>query len=84
MNVFFSFEIRFFVYDNASITVFPVKKTLFEIKYFDEKAYLSQSAQLYLEAMIFSLQKVWALTPSFRAEPSKTNRHLTELEMLGN
>lgn len=52
--------------------------TLFELKYFDEKAYLSQSAQLYLEAMIFSLEKVWALTPSFRAEPSKTNRHLTE------
>lgn len=52
--------------------------TLFELKYFDEKAYLSQSAQLYLEALIFSLEKVWALTPSFRAEPSKTNRHLTE------
>lgn len=52
--------------------------TLFELKYFDEKAYLSQSAQLYLEAMIFSLEKVWSLTPSFRAEPSKTNRHLTE------
>lgn len=52
--------------------------TLFELKYFDEKAYLSQSAQLYLEALIFSLEKVWALTPSFRAEPSKTSRHLTE------
>ena len=52
--------------------------TLFEIKYFQDKAFLSQSAQLYLEAMIFSLEKVWALTPSFRAEPSKTNRHLTE------
>jgi len=52
--------------------------TLFQIKYFDDKAFLSQSAQLYLEAMIFSLNKVWALTPSFRAEPSKTNRHLTE------
>jgi len=52
--------------------------TLFKLKYFDDVAYLSQSAQLYLEAMIFSLDKVWALTPSFRAEPSKTNRHLTE------
>lgn len=52
--------------------------TLFEIKYFDEKAFLSQSAQLYLEAMIFSLEKVWSLIPSFRAEPSKTTRHLTE------
>lgn len=52
--------------------------TLFEMKYFTEKAYLSQSAQLYLEALIFSLKKVWSLTPSFRAEPSKTSRHLTE------
>lgn len=52
--------------------------TLFHIKYFEDTAFLSQSAQLYLEAMIFSLEKVWALTPSFRAEPSKTNRHLTE------
>lgn len=52
--------------------------TLFHIDYFGDEAYLSQSAQLYLEAMIFSLEKVWALTPSFRAEPSKTNRHLTE------
>mgnify|MGYP001614905300 FL=1 len=52
--------------------------TLFEMKYFKDKAYLSQSAQLYLEALIFSLKKVWSLTPSFRAEPSKTSRHLTE------
>ena len=52
--------------------------TLFHVKYFDDVAFLSQSAQLYLEAMIFSLQRVYGLTPSFRAEPSKTNRHLTE------
>ncbi|MBI4151022.1 asparagine--tRNA ligase, partial [Candidatus Woesearchaeota archaeon] len=52
--------------------------TLFHVDYFGEEVFLSQSAQLYLEAMIFSLEKVWALTPSFRAEPSKTNRHLTE------
>ncbi len=52
--------------------------TLFHVDYFGEDVFLSQSAQLYLEAMIFSLEKVWALTPSFRAEPSKTNRHLTE------
>ena len=52
--------------------------TLFEVNYFDEKAYLSQSAQLYLESLIYSLEKVWSLTPSFRAEKSKTPRHLAE------
>jgi asparaginyl-tRNA synthetase len=52
--------------------------TLFEVKYFDKTAYLSQSAQLYLEVLIFPLNKVWALTPSFRAEKSRTRRHLSE------
>ena len=52
--------------------------TLFEFNYFDKKAYLSQSAQLYLEALIYSLERVWSLTPSFRAEKSKTRRHLAE------
>ena len=52
--------------------------TLFKLKYFDREAYLSQSAQLYLEAAIFGLEKVWSLTPSFRAEKSRTRRHLTE------
>lgn len=52
--------------------------TLFEVNFFGKKAYLSQSAQFYLEAMIFSLEKVWSLTPSFRAERSRTRRHLYE------
>ncbi|MEM0449222.1 MAG: asparagine--tRNA ligase [Methanomassiliicoccales archaeon] len=52
--------------------------TLFKLKYFDREAYLSQSAQMYLEALIFSLERVYSLTPSFRAEKSRTTRHLTE------
>lgn len=52
--------------------------TLFQIKYFDRIAYLSQSAQFYLESLIFSLEKVYSLTPSFRAEKSRTPRHLAE------
>ncbi|RLG17460.1 asparagine--tRNA ligase [Nanoarchaeota archaeon] len=52
--------------------------TLFKFKYFDRTAFLSQSAQLYLEALIYSLEKVYSLTPSFRAEKSRTRRHLAE------
>jgi asparaginyl-tRNA synthetase len=56
--------------------------SLFKLKYFDECANLSQSAQLYLEAMIFCLGPVWSLTSSFRAERSRTIRHLAEFSHL--
>lgn len=52
--------------------------TLFEVKYFDQKAFLTQSWQLYAEAAIASLGKIYTLAPSFRAERSRTRRHLTE------
>jgi len=52
--------------------------TLFPVDYYGSKAYLSQSAQLYLEALVYVLEKVFSLTPSFRAEKSRTRRHLAE------
>lgn len=52
--------------------------TLFEVKYFDQKAYLTQSWQLYAEALISSVGSIYTVAPSFRAEKSRTRRHLTE------
>jgi asparaginyl-tRNA synthetase len=56
--------------------------TLFPVKYFDEEAYLTQSGQLYMEAAAMALRKVYSFGPTFRAEKSKTRRHLTEFWMI--
>lgn len=56
--------------------------TLFETKYFDQKAYLSQSGQLYNEATAMAFGKVYCFGPTFRAEKSKTRRHLIEFWMV--
>ena len=55
--------------------------TLFETDYFEEKAYLSQSGQLYNEATAAAFGKVYTFGPTFRAEKSKTRRHLMEFWM---
>lgn len=54
----------------------------FEFEYFGRPGYLGQTAQLYLEAMLFPHERVYAVTPSFRAEKSRTPRHLTEFTHL--
>ncbi len=56
--------------------------TLFETDYFGEKAYLTQSGQLYVEAAAMAFGKVYCFGPTFRAEKSKTRRHLTEFWMI--
>lgn len=56
--------------------------TLFEVNYFNTQAYLSQSGQLYQEAGAMALNKVYCFGPAFRAEKSKTRRHLTEFWMV--
>jgi len=52
--------------------------TLFEVDYFGRKAYLTQSWQLYAEAIVLAMEKAYYIGPSFRAEKSRTSRHLTE------
>lgn len=54
---------------------------LFRVKYFDDELYLSQTWQLYAEAGVSSIEKIYTIAPTFRAENSKTSRHLTEFWM---
>jgi asparaginyl-tRNA synthetase len=56
--------------------------TLFPVEYFDQEAFLTQSGQLYIEATAMALGKVYSFGPTFRAEKSKTRRHLTEFWMV--
>jgi len=78
------FHQRGFVATEAPIltpTAVEGTTTLFEVDYFEEKAYLTQSGQLYLEATAMALGRVYWIGPTFRAERSKTRKHLTEFWM---
>jgi len=57
-------------------------QTLFPVEYFDDKVFLAQTGQLYLESACMALRKVYCFGPTFRAEKSKTRRHLTEFWMI--
>lgn len=83
--------VRNFLDDNGFIVADPPiltpaaaegTTTLFGIDYFGEPAYLSQSGQLYMEALAMALGRVYSFGPTFRAEKSKTRRHLTEFWMV--
>src|SRR5690606_29389019 len=80
----FFYERGYFRVDSAILTgaVGEGASALFETDYFGEKAYLAQTGQLYLEAAAASLGKVYCFGPTFRAEKSKTRRHLTEFWMV--
>jgi len=74
----------FVLFDTPMFTPSAVEgtTTLFETEYFGAKAYLTQSGQLYAEAGAMAFGKVYTFGPTFRAEKSKTRRHLTEFWML--
>ncbi|MBS3107898.1 asparagine--tRNA ligase [Candidatus Woesearchaeota archaeon] len=73
-------KLGYYEYQSPSLISNPAEggSSLFEVKYFDKKMFLTQTWQLYAEAGIFALEKIYTLAPSFRAEKSKTARHLTE------
>jgi len=80
----FFYEREFVCVDSPMFTPNAVEgtTTLFEVDYFDDKAYLTQSGQLYAEASAMAMGKVYTFGPTFRAEKSKTRRHLTEFWMI--
>jgi asparaginyl-tRNA synthetase len=80
----FFYERGFTLIDSPILTGSSVEgtSTLFETDYFGDKAYLSQSGQLYLEPAAAAFGKVYCFGPTFRAEKSKTRRHLTEFWMI--
>ena len=80
----FFYEREYTLIDSPILTGSSVEgtSTLFETDYFGDKAYLSQSGQLYLEPAAAAFGKVYCFGPTFRAEKSKTRRHLTEFWMI--
>jgi len=83
--------IRSFLYDNGFIEVFTPKiistateggASLFNVFYYDRLAYLSQSPQLYKEALTSAFERIFEIGPAFRAEESDTLRHLSEITMV--
>ncbi|MEO6486849.1 MAG: asparagine--tRNA ligase [Thermoanaerobaculia bacterium] len=80
----FYYDRDFVLIDSPILTANAAEgtSTLFETDYFGEKAYLSQSGQLYLEPAAAAFGRVYCFGPTFRAEKSKTRRHLTEFWML--
>ncbi|QQG38957.1 MAG: asparagine--tRNA ligase [Candidatus Woesearchaeota archaeon] len=73
-------SLSYYEYHSPSFTPTAAEggSTLFKVDYFGKEVYLTQTWQLYAEAAIFSLEKIYTIAPSFRAEKSKTARHLTE------
>ncbi|NNE45587.1 MAG: asparagine--tRNA ligase [Rhodothermales bacterium] len=85
MSIHGFFQDRGFVQMDAPIltgNAVEGTSTLFEIDYFGDKAYLTQSGQLHGEAMALAMGKIYTFGPTFRAEKSKTRRHLTEFWMI--
>jgi len=80
----FLYERDFVLIDSPILTPAACEgtTTLFETDYFDRKAYLTQSGQLYLEPASMAFGRVYCFGPTFRAEKSKTRRHLTEFWMV--